>query len=409
MDLRLICVLYVVTWLIAPPLAFDSIFRYLAIFCCIIWFFLDSMSEKREKISDRTILLQNYVFVGVLFILTKISFNIFFDGYGLIQAINYNIHYLIIVAVGYMAGSYFHKDDKKSVEIIFFYIVILTVIFSLTTATRDSAYISATRELKISTPAEREYARTVAMKGIGTFGFFSFSSLLLPIVFSKINLYKGFKKTLMVLATVILFIGIISSGYAIAVITSIVGCSLYLFSTFKNSGTRFIVFLCAVLCIASLSMVYPIIFKFFTSIFSGTMFENKFFDLTYSINQGELFGSFKERWIRYEASIDGMLSSFFIGSYVIFQESISGGHSSILDVTSQYGLWGLMLWGYLSVGYPMVQMKILGIKNRITYIIPLFLTMLLNPYTIMLSTTYFFPLQISKTNEHSQDLISDKE
>ena len=320
--------------------------------------------------------------------------SIFFDNQGILQAINTNIHYFIIIIVGYIGGVYFEYNDTKSLKTIYHYIIALMVIFSITSILRPPAYYSATRMLNLSSPEAREYARNAAMKGIGTFAFFSFSSLLAPIVLINVKNYSGWKKTLMIAATVILFVGIISSGYLLATMIAVIGVFGHFIYENKSSKNKMLILFFGIIIMIFIGFFIEELLNLIEPLFSGTMFENKIHDLHISLSTREFFGTYNDRWIRYEVSINGIFSNLFMGSYLITGNGICGGHSSILDVFSQYGIIGGCLWLFISVGYPAAQMKILGIKNRVFYLLPLVLTMMLNPYTIVLSATYFLYSQI---------------
>lgn len=393
-NIKLLCVLYVITWLIAPPLAFDSIYRILAVACSLLWIVLNLTHLYMDVVSPKKCLVQKYLIYGIIFIFIRMICSIFFDNQGIMQAINTNIHYFVIIIVGYIGGVYFEYNDTKSLKTIYHYIIALMVIFSITSILRDPAYYSATRMLNITSPEAREYARNVAMKGIGTFAFFSFSSLLAPFVLSNVKNYSGWKKVLMVTATIILFVGIISSGYLLALIIAVIGVCFHLIYKSKSPKKKMLILFFCVIIILFMGIFTEELIKLIEPLFSGTMFENKIHDLQTSLATREFFGTFNDRWIRYEVSINGIFSNLFMGSYLITGSGICGGHSSILDVFSQYGIIGEFLWIFISVGYPYAQMKILGIKNRVIYLLPLVLTMMLNPYTIVLSATYFLYSQI---------------
>jgi len=391
--------MYVLTWLIAPPLAFDAVYRIIAVLCCGLWLIIHANTPAREDRYFVKGITQRYLIFGISFVFIRILCSCLFDGMTLLSAFNNNIHYSIILIVGYISIEYLCESNRNKLNQLFNFITLLSVLFSVTSIFRGNEYSNATRQLKIMTEVEREYARQIAMNGIGTFGFFSFTSLLVPFVYHRSKCSIGRNRLLYFVSTGILLWGVFSSGYAIALLVAIIGISCEIVTSANSKKTKVIIALFAILISLIVYFLSPVMLKGLSILLRGTMFENKVYDMLSSLEVGQFSGTFSDRWIRYSASIDGILKSFFMGSYLVFGRSISGGHSSILDAVSQYGILGGLLWNYMSIRYPLYQMRDEG--GYKLYAIPLIMTMILNPYTIVLSSMYFvYPiLRLDKFSE----------
>ena len=380
---------YIIAWMIAPPLAYDMIYRLLAIGAAALWLVIEILFEnniRKNRNGKMAKALSTYIGCAVIYSISLILFDIIFKNYSFGNAFYNNITTFIFLFVGYIGGIYCKEQRYDELKKLFIFLVLVVVLFSITSIMRSEEFYLMTRNAGGEVSDEyNALARSAAKHGVGGFGFFAFGGAFAPLLFWCSYAYRGYKKVGMILAFVIVEIGVFSAGYTLALIISFVGIILTVFFKVRSLVMKLIFFLTGVFLILMWDDFVAVLYDFFQTIANGTMYANKVEDIFSFLIGGDSTGTFESRQERYLLSLRSIFRYPVFGSYILNDSNSIGHHSSILDVYAAYG-WGIgFAWTYIIVLFPKKMAEIFFDKRYSKLVMAvLFFTALFNRTTMMM-------------------------
>lgn len=390
-QLQLVCVCYIIAWMIAPPLAYDTIFRIIAIIAAGVWILLQRKARYNDGY-DREVqyYIQWYKITSIIYIVFLYSFRIIFNKLSAFNAFYQDITTYILIFTGYLAAIYVRGKRYEDLKKIFALILAIAVVFSLTTILRGSAYETLTRNA--GGEADAAYtalAREAAMHGVGAFGFFCFASVFSPILLWYILTPGVKKRVFLIVSFIIIEAGVFSAGYTLALLISIIGIIAVIVLRVKNPIIKMLILLILFVIVLFWNDFSTSLYHTLQKLTEGTMYANKVDDIFSFLLEGESAGSFASRQERYLMSWESIWEYPIFGSYIMASIRAVGSHSSVLDTFAAYG-WGVgMSWIYLINIFPVKISKSMHKGYKIVAFLLLFFTALFNTYTMMMGVFYF--------------------
>lgn len=393
-QIQLVCVMYIVTWMIAPPLAYDSIFRIIAVLAAITWLLLQHNVRHTVgydyHIKQHIIFFELCVFVYCFFLYL---FRVIYDQATLVGAFYTDIPTYILLFSAYLAATYVKGRRYDDLRKVFKWILFIAVFFSLTTIFRSSAYSELTRNAGgTEDVVYKALAREAAMHGVGAFGFFCFTSVLAPMLLWLILDKCVKKKKIYIISFIIVEIGVISAGYTLALLISIIGiCAVIMFKV-SNPTVKILIIGLLIIFVLFRENIFQPLYYVLKDIVRDTMYENKVDDIFSFLIEKDSTGSFAARQERYLMSWKSIINNPIMGSYFWIGTRAVGYHSSILDTFAAYGWIIGGAWLYLINIFPIKLSKSLRKEFGIIAFFLLFFTAFFNTYTMMMGVYYFvFP------------------
>lgn len=394
-KLQLLCVIYLLAWMICPPLNYGTAFRVLSVISCVLWFFLEFLNgfapveETQERIGKSS---QTFVLISALYILMTTFISVLFADQALAAIIYGNLQIYILILMGIIASRYIQRERWDELITVFKVVVVFAFVFSITSIFRSSEFYEATRAAGGNTSDDVYYSTIVAASkhGVGSFGFFCFTAVLVPILVYVSRISRR-HKGLYICAAVICEIGVASAGYTLALAISAVGIICMAFVLIRNRYLKFFFLMAAVLLILFGADLLNWVHTMLAKLAAGTMYENKVNDIFAFLLNGDSQGSFESRAERYLISLKAIADYPVFGSYIFNNVGSYGNHSSILDTFALYG-WGAGLcWLYIIVIYHMKIMSRLSVSKKIYLIIALLivLTATFNTFVMTMGALYF--------------------
>ena len=408
-KIQLGCVLYLCAWLLAPPLVYGTIYRLLAVLVAVIWIFAQIFMHCEFSCSaDHATAKRKFYFVVLSFVYlaTLFFYRCYFEHSSLIGSLLDDINTYILLFVAYIGVAYVEEKRQGDLKIIFFFCLILAIVFSLTSILRPPEYFEFTRSAGGESSSEYlATARRAAALGVGGFGFFCFTSVFAPFVLW--TAFK-FKRWYFYAAFVVVEIGVISAGYTLALIISLVGIVYCFFLNVKSIVPRLFAVLFVIFFLLMGSAIAEEVYLFLRKVFDGSHYQVKIEDIFMFILEGESVGTFADRQERYLRSLSAIFNYPVFGSRLLSGKAVSGYHSSVLDHFAVYG-WGIgAIWLYLFVFMPSDLMVYKPKKinhQKILSMLLLFLTALFNQYTMMMGVfCLLFPALSIVLLENSTDV-----
>ena len=334
-----------------------------------------------------------YLIAAILYIGGDALIQLFFSKATLISIIYNNLQIYILLIIGFIGTQCIAEKRWDDIKIAFISIVIFCVVFSVTAIFRAPQYQTVTREAGGESKHNEEFLIAAARSGVGGFGFFCFTAILVPILVYFLRIFKGSKnlKTWVIISTIVCEIGVISAGYTLALLISVVGIFSTLFITTKNQTARLVIILVLALILIFGQQLLEIIYSLLLKISAGSMYENKVKDIFAFLIEGESEGTFDSRAERYLTSLESIFKYPLCGSLIWNNTNAIGSHSSILDSFAAYGWIVGGSWVYLIAVYHDQVMKHFKMKLgvRITLISLVVLTGLFNRLVMMIGALYF--------------------
>ncbi len=402
-QIQLVCVLYIVTWMLAPPLAYDAIYRFVAIFAAVIWMVIQMSLRKKDVNIEVQRQLKIYTICALVYAVILLLGRCIFDQMTLWNAFYNDVTTYIVLFIGYVGGVYCREMRYKELERIFYWALTIAVVFSVTSIFRADAYYEFTRNAGGILSEENEaLAREAALHGVGTFGFFCFTSVFAPLVLWFSCAQTRMKKVILRLAFVIIEIGVFSAGYTLALIISIVGISICLVVKMRSTLGKILSVLLILMLIIFWNNLAPIIYSFLRNVLSGTFYANKVEDIFSFLIEGESTGTFVARQERYLWSFKSMFWYPVFGSLFISGIRSAGNHSSILDTFAVYGWIIGTVWTYIIAVYPYRISCTKEKSYKLLTVGLIFLTALFNHYTMMMGVFYFLIPAVAYTCSEKQ-------
>ena len=397
-KVQLISIIYLLAWMICPPLNYGTIFRLLAVVFCVVWLLVEYFSKNKKLTLASKDKLDRYgkyyLAAAIVYILGTLLIQLIFANKGLVDILYGSLQTYILLLVGFIGTIYIAEKRWGELRIIFSSIILFSVVFSITTIFRSERYYEITRSAGGTTDGgQLALIKEASAAGVGTFGFFCLTSVLTPLLIyaaKKIATTK-WKKFGYTLSSIICAIGVISAGYTIALLICFVGVFAVLFITAKNNVNRFIFLLVALLILLLGSQLLDQVYGLLLKIFENTMYEVKIRDIFKFLLEGESEGTFQTRQERYVFSFIAMFKYPIFGSYALNQTASVGGHSSLMDNIVLYGWLIGFCWLYLIGVYHLQATKEMNIDTgiRLVFVVLVALTALFNQLVMTFGAFFF--------------------
>lgn len=391
-QIQQICIWYIVAWMIAPPLAYDMIYRIMAISAALLWTLIQIFSPKIDKYNSvMKQALSKYLICAITYGAALIFFDCVFKKYSIFSAFYNNITTYIFLFVGYIGGTYCKEERLEEIKKTFYFLLGLIVVFSITSLMRSEEFYLMTRSAGGEVDeAYNALARRAAMRGVGAFGFFALSAAFSPLVLWISYAYEGVRKLTLLLAFVIIEFGVISAGYTLALLISFFGiCYTFIFKI-KSKVIRVLFIFGATILLIFGNEILIGIYHFLQSIANGTMYANKVEDIFSFLLSGDSTGTFDSRLDRYLFSFTSIFKYPVFGSYILNGTNSIGSHSAILDPFAAYGWLIGAVWVYVLIAFPRKMSTIISDKKLSTLItLVLFFTALFNRTPMMMGMFFF--------------------
>ena len=387
---QLYCVLYLVVWLLAPPLAYGTIYRLLAIVAAFVWLVLQLFNEVKFKKSEHRLREINvYIFSMLIYIFAILLLEYFVKSISPFSVLADNLTTYILLFVGYVAYVYGAEKRASDLKVILYLIIALAVIFSLTSVFRSNEFYEYTRMAGGSTDkSEYILAQKASAQGVGSFGFFCFTSILAPIT---LWLFFDLKRRWLLISFFIIEIGVISAGYTLALMISLIGAIVAFVIKSRSAFLKVLMVLLAIGIIVFWDIIADLLYSFLYRITEGSFYHKKVIDIFAFLLEGESGDTFDARAIRYMHSLRSIFNYPFFGSLFLSGIRSSGYHSSIMDTFAVYGWPVGMIWFYLTVIAPYRIGRLTSKKTLLPAFISalLCITIIFNRHVMPLAVFYF--------------------
>lgn len=406
--IQLYCVLYLVAWLLAPPLAYGTVYRLLTIVAAVLWLGLQFFRQSETKAEPKAVRrLTTYVFCMVAYVVVMLLLECFIEHHSLFSVLWNSITTYILLFIGYIGGVYAAEKRENDLRIIFYAALIIAVVFSITSIFRSDEFYEYTRTAGGEDEAYKFIARRAAARGVGAFGFFCFTSVFAPLI---LWVYMKKRTWWYFAAFAIVEIGVISAGYTLALIISLVGV-LFCFMVNARSGlTKAIIIVVAVFLVFSWQAIADELYSFLYRVTEGSFYHNKVIDIFRFILEGESADTFQDRAERYLFSFNAAFRYPLFGALILEGIRAAGNHSSILDTYSIFGWVIGTIWLYLIVIFPASTIDRSCEKNgqlRFMCGALLFFTALFNRYVMMMGVFYLIYPAISSVLNSANNKEND--
>ena len=316
-----ICLLYLLTWAISPPLQFGTIYRILCIFCYILIEFL--ALSRNKKILNRQ--LSKFLFIIFLVVMTYLV-----DGR---SAVNVRLQLVIFLMLLSLYDIY--KDNLYNISFLLWWCIILCIIWNICTL---NAYLEI-RNISRMMAKNFEGASYYAERGIGGYAYIYSMVFMLPMVIRLVLKKKILKnvgeKVLCITYIFTTALLLLKAGYTIAILITGIGLAGIIITNVKIKMRGVLIILVYIIGIG-LILNLDTIFIYLIKITNETMYYQKVLDIINSLKSADIMGNVYARYERYSRSI-----SLFIDSPILGQLSRSeiGKHSQILDMFAQFGIF----------------------------------------------------------------------
>lgn len=340
-DITKLCATYIYIWAFAPPMQVNRNLRLLAVACFGLWVLIRGI-----KITGIS---KNFFILSLLTMVVRVGVMSFY--FGLAGAINNSLQFFIMIAVGLISITYL-EQDLDFVQWMALVCLCLFCFFSITTiqGTIENPYASRI--------ANSEWLRDrfEGNENIGLYGYVYMSVLIVPLLFNKvlsrIKVSKLFDMV-SVVALVLMTLMIMSAGYMIAIFCTALGCALVYVSKNRRSPKAIIVTIVLVIFVLFYkAIISSILDKLMEATEGNVVYFNKFRDFKMLLVGGDASGeTVYGRWKNYAASFREIIEYPILGSY-LYNRTLGGGHSFILDSIGKFGVLTAVLQFALIYFYP---------------------------------------------------------
>lgn len=336
-TVQMLAVLYLVVWMMSPPLEIDLIYRLLALAFAAIWFVI-------MFIRDNPVVLKKE-HIAALFFMLAVIIIVYIDSGSFSQIIKQISVFMLVIC---FIMSCFYRGRWDELKGMVPLLLILLCIWNFKTYTVLLEDPTIARLLVRDDQSTYEYLR----QGVGGYSLVYPQVCICPALFAwVIKAFKGNKLSFVIGAVwIVSYILLISkAGYSLAIFGTVAGAAILFFYKGKSGIKAFFV---AVLIFgaAMLAILYIEEFRnFLLDIFDGSAVAKKINDLVATEESGAAEGSIQVRLNAYIYSIRTALKYPVIGS--LLREG-SGGHSAVLDNLAVYGMWGVSIFCIIIYSVP---------------------------------------------------------
>lgn len=365
-SLNLVTCLYICTWSLVPLFRSTTnigIFRYLIIVICGVWF-VSSVLIGRRWIYD----LIPISFIGSTYLILITLYVIFDYGDGTLMRL---VAPLFLFFYAYMGRFYFLRGNKKTINIILFWIA-LCFIFTATSTLKvifDNPEASRIVTNSSNSPEVDAYFESLNVAG---YGFVYGILILIPALIGSLKSLSGALSKFLVSIVFALSIALVFlANYTIAIIMLLLALTLP-FLHIKRRGVLMLPLLFVLLII-----LYPFLNELLISVltFIGELSPSirtagRMDRLTDYLSRGSDFQSLTGRTALFGNSLRSFFSSPLIGVGAYYSSwPTIGNHAQFIDDLGRYGLLGALPFfvfmfrvlqkSYVSLG---------NIKNRTNFV-----------------------------------------
>lgn len=340
-----ISALYIICWTFLPFMQIGSIYRYMAIFFALLWG-ITAVSIDVGFVKKYQIFFLCVIISTMGMIIWRILL-----GLSMTSAFLQTLQFLIIMLDG-MIALFYHENDIRFFKKIFTILLILIMIFAITTMQGIIENPYAARIANSEWLAERYAGNEM----VGLYGYIYMCVFIVPMLLYIILKRIRFNKITNIMIkvdVVVLLTTILLAGYMIAIFCTIGSCFL-IWALNKPSvhKTIFLLF-CFLIFLLYYEDIVNGIFSFLAERLSDNpVYYGKLVDFQALFSSGDFTGYTVEgRFSNYAGSFSSIVKYPFWGSY-FFGEQGGGGHSAILDVFGKFGLGIGMIYSYLFFWFP---------------------------------------------------------
>lgn len=398
-TLQKLMMLYLAVWSISPPLDIDDTYRVIALVCAVGWFVLAMANG---------LVLERIHLYALGFLLIVVLTNII-ENKGDLSNIMRPMSYYMLVMSFIMNHSY--QNRWEELRILVPVCLVLFIVFNIITF--RELIIDPTLSRKIVRADEEIYP--YMRRGIGGYALVYSQVFLFPLLVSWIkNSFKYHRVNFLigVIWAVTYILLILNAGYSIAIVTTIISLIILLIYNRKSVIPVVIISLLLIILLVWLIGYVDPFREALLSFFDGTKVARKIDDIYNSLHGKVVADSIQSRIDAYLFSLQTIFTFPFIGG-LWFQAG--GGHSALLDVFAQFGVWGGYMYVKMFYCVPVSLKKETNDKKDLrvanAFLISLILVTLLDslPYNMVFPVLIIAPILINqihkwrKENEGSLD------
>lgn len=358
-----LCSLYILIWTISPPLQHPIIYRGLGLIAGVLWVLISWMKIGKLKTDVHGV----YISICLFCVFTIMI--VWASGGGLVDATVTQLQ-LIILLLFVLQYAYYSQQDKDFIKVLTIVTFFCLSIWQIRTLIEYEINPGVSRLLVRSSDQAQYYAA----QGVGGYGLIYpsiFTNAALMYLFSK---WKGLKKILLLIPLTIGILLVLSSGFLIAVVMTLVSLGGWLIGLFSRKNiTAILLSLIGLVAIAFL--VINVLLKYSNEILQaldGTFYQRKVEEIITALQTSEVTGKLEGRTSRYLESIIGMFKYPIIGAKILGLESELGGHSTLLDLLGLFGVFSIGF--YFAIGHVLKSIYQKAVhKGYVAAIIVLFL------------------------------------
>ncbi|MBU0581510.1 MAG: hypothetical protein KKA19_10080 [Candidatus Margulisbacteria bacterium] len=201
--------------------------------------------------------------------------------------------------------------------------------------------------------------------GIAEYGLFAGLAFMFPVIIAQFKNFKNKLRYFLLGFMILAFISLILSQFTTAFVIAIMGIFTAM-ATKKNIRKSIWVFGTILLIVFIIpTSLYAGIIRNFSTLFGGTILQDRLEDLSYTLEEGLWSGTThtSERNSRIPLSLGNFLRSPFVGT------GISYGHQFWFDILSKFGLIGILPWVLIISNNIQNNLRIFDRSYNIYYLI----------------------------------------
>lgn len=338
--LQLICIFYIIAWILSPPLIAEDLYGYIAMLAAAIWFIVELVGHPSTFIKPSRTL----IFV-ILFILYSGIVGYMTDGG---SGVTRNIQMYLSLLFLIFYDSHQRRDIRKLRLVVWASLVIFSI-WLVTTLVAYQVVQNASRILIRSGDVEADMMR----QGIGGYGLVYGAMIIIPVLLYllKTHILPVLTFKIAALAALILSIFVvIQAGYSIALILMMAGIIITLMIGKATANTLVKTTIVITVVLLALHLFGNAMLDFVVDSASGTSYEHKLQDIRASLESNRGVGTVDDRMERYLRSLHLFIENPVIGT--LSYDHI-GKHSAIIDTFAFYGVIVGYIFAYILFQVPL--------------------------------------------------------
>ena len=347
------CVIYLIVWIVAPPLAFGTQFRVLGIASALVWAITAAMIYPGWLVRPvRSVYVAVLLLVGCVLLVASLSTESW------LSAIVRNLNLALICIMAVIFETY-SRYDRRMFSVSLVVVLVLFCIFGVTTFQTVTDHVGAARIANRTEAALRFEDNPL----VGTYGFVYGAVQLAPLLlFAMLGAPKRSHalRILIVVTLVICTAVVLKGGYTLAIVCLLIGFLVVVALQRVTLWRLLLMCLTAIVISTFGTFFYQSSMKLLRAGSGDNLvYVNKLDDINATLVSGQASGSVFLRTKRYESSLITLVRYPVIGQY-IFDSARSGGHSDLIDVPGNYG------WAIAALFYNLVfwtPLRIAGVKG----------------------------------------------